>query len=149
MEVKSVSGVYLFERGGLHLENLQAYLLQGHLAGDMEMLNLSGNPSSHLQASLKNVSLEALSNSLPAGNLGRVRMVGSANIDAQVAWSNSLQDLVAHSHAVIDGPPQTNAVGSDIPLHGTVDVKYDAARDTVSFSRIFGAGTPKCYSWGR
>jgi translocation and assembly module TamB len=136
-QVKSVDGTYLLERGSLHLENLQADLLEGHLAGAMEMLDLGGNPSSHFRASLKNVSLEALSDALPAGNLGRVRMVGSADLDTQAAWSEGLQDLLAHSHAVIRAPLETNRANSDIPLNGVVNLNYDGAHDSASLGESY------------
>ena len=135
--LKSIQGTYSLDQGNLHVQNLQAELFHGRVSANMEMLNLTGNSKSRLEAMLKNVSLSDVSNALPAGSYQRVRIVGSANSNVQATWSDGFQHLIAHSHTVISSRAQTSKGSSAIPLDGIVDVNYDGARDVASFGQSY------------
>jgi translocation and assembly module TamB len=131
----SIRGAFQLEQGNLRIQNVAADLLHGHLNASAEVLHLSAEPSTHLAAALKGISLEAISNAMPPGTYDRLRFTGTANADAQASWSGSIQNIVAHSRITITAPAQARASSKQIPLNGAIDVRYDGPRDTASFGQ--------------
>ena len=134
-EATSVRGAFSFDRGNLRISNVEADVLQGHLNADGEMLNLGGSPSTRVNAKLMGVQLESISNAIPRRDLDGLRLMGRANVDAQLSWSNRVENILVHSHVTIAAPPQTQSARRGIPLNGVLDVRYDGAHDTASFGQ--------------
>jgi translocation and assembly module TamB len=134
-DANSVRGAFQLEKGNLHIQNFETDLLKGHLNANGEVLDLEGESATRLAATVKSVSLEALSNALPPGSYDRLHFTGRANADVEASWSGSIQGIVAHSHIRISAPAGAKTASAQIPLNGAIDVRYDGARDTVSFGQ--------------
>ena len=105
--IKSIQAKYSLQQGNLHVENLRADVLQGRLVANMEMLHITGNAESRVDATLKGMSLSQINDALPPGRYRRIRLVGTANADTRLIWSGSARDLVVREHATISsGTPQ-------------------------------------------
>lgn len=132
-EAKSIRGAFSLEKGSLQIADVGADILQGHLSAAGEVLDIAGRPSARIAGTLQRVSLEAVSSALPPGGYNRVHFTGRANAEAEVSWSGGMQNIVAHSRITIASPVRDTTASGQIPLNGTIDVRYDAARGTASF----------------
>jgi hypothetical protein len=134
-DAKSIRGAFALEKGSLRVQDLNAELLQGHLSASGEVKNLAGQSSTRLAASLKGVSLDAVSRALPPGNYDRLNFTGAADASVEASWPGSVQNIVAHAHITIASSGHPAVAKSRIPLNGVVDVRYDARRDLASFGQ--------------
>ena len=132
--MQAVKGAFSLDQGNLHVADVEADLLRGHLKGQGEMLNLAGSPSTKVSAELTGISLEAVNNALPPGPYDRVRVAGNANISAQASWPSRIQDIATHLRIAITAPNRQTAAPS-IPVNGLLDVRYDGARNSVAFGQ--------------
>jgi translocation and assembly module TamB len=133
--VKSIHGIYRLQNGNLQVQKLDANLLDGHLSARMDMLHLGSNPSSHLSADVRGLSLGRISDALPAESRQNARLIGKLNLSAQANWTKSIQGMKARSHLEINAPTMPNPQPKDIPVNGVVDMAYDGAKQTASLGR--------------
>jgi len=134
-DAKSIRGAFSLEKGSFRVQDLEAELLQGHLSANGEVKNLAGHSSTRLAASLKGVSLDAVSRVLPPGNYDRLSFTGGADASVEASWPGSVQNIVAHAYIRIASPEHSTVAQSRIPLNGVVDVRYDAKPDLASFGQ--------------
>jgi translocation and assembly module TamB len=131
--VKSIHASYQLQGGDFRVQQVEANLLDGHLTASAEMLHLSQNPSSHLSVALRGASMENMSDALPANARRNIRLTGHLDLQAQAAWSNDKQRLMARAHAEMHGPASSNPRAAAIPVDGLVNVDYDEAAQSASF----------------
>lgn len=136
-DAKSVRGAYTLEKGNLGVANLQADVLGGHLSVNSGVLNLTGQSSSRLSATLQGASLEDVSAALRFGDYQRFHFVARADVNAEISWSKRLRDLVVQSHTKLYAQPQARTAEPEIPLNGVIDVRYDGAKDEASFGKSY------------
>ncbi len=133
--LQSIHGIYRLKDGSLRVQNLDADVLAGHLSAEMAMLHLDQDPVSSVNATLRGVSLEKLSDAMPASSRQNVRLLGRMNLSAQANWSKNISALRARSHLEISGPTTLPSQANQIPVNGVVDVDYDGAKQSASFGR--------------
>lgn len=134
-DARSIRGAFSLEKGSLRIQELDAELLQGHLSAHGEVRNLTGQSSTQLAASLKSISLEAVSRALPLGSYNRLNFTGRADASVEASWPGSVHNIVAHAHVTASSPAHSPTGNGRIPLNGVVDVRYDASRDFASFGQ--------------
>jgi translocation and assembly module TamB len=132
-EAKSVRGAFSLGKSNLRLLHLEADLLRGHLTANAEMLNIADQPTGRVNASVQNLSLEEIGAVLPQGSYGRLRLAGLANVDLQASWPGRLRDIAAHAQVSIAGPPASPKAPGALAVNGSLDVRYDGAREAASF----------------
>ncbi|MCU1239781.1 MAG: hypothetical protein JWO71_507 [Candidatus Acidoferrum typicum] len=133
--LESIHGIYRLQDGNLRVEKLDADVLTGHLSARMNMLHLDQNPISSVNATLRGVSLERLSDALPASSRQNIRLVGRMNVSAQANWPNNIWAVKARTHVEFSGPTTLPSQPNQIPVNGVVDVEYDGAKQSASFGR--------------
>jgi translocation and assembly module TamB len=133
--LQSVQGIYQLQDGNLHVRKLDADMLEGHLSARMDMLHLDRSPISSVNATLRGVSLEKLSDALPASTRQNVRFLGRVNLNAQANWSSNFSAVKARTHLEISGPTTLPSDASLIPVNGVVDMGYDGAEQSASFGQ--------------
>jgi len=133
--LRSIHGTYQLQNGNLRIQKLDADVLKGHLSARMEMLHLDSTPTSNVNASLRGLSLESLSDAMPANTRQNVRLLGRMNLTAQANWSKDISAMKARSHLDITGPTTLPPEPNQIPVNGIVDVDYDGAKQSASFGR--------------
>jgi translocation and assembly module TamB len=133
--LQSIRGIYRLEDGSLRVQKLDADVLEGHLSAQMAMLHLDRDPASSVSATLRGISLERLSDALPANTRQNIRLLGHLNLSAQANWSKNISAMKARSHLEINGPATLPSLASQIPVNGVVDVDYDGAKQSASFGR--------------
>ena len=133
--LQSIHGIYRLEDGNLRIQKLDADVLQGHLSAQFVMLHLDQEPVSSLNAALRGVSLEELSDAMPASTRQNVRLLGRMNLSAQANWPKNISAMRARSHVEINGPTTLPSQANQIPVNGVVDLDYDGAKQTASLGR--------------
>ena len=103
-EIGSVAMSYTFENGDLTFPELAAELLGGKVRASGRMAFTESNPHSEISATLRGISLAELKRALgPAVGATKLGLTGTLNADATASWGNSLDTLVAHGNASING----------------------------------------------
>ena len=133
--INAVHGTYRLQDGNLSVQRLDANLLDGHLSAKMEVRHLDKTPSTQLNATIRGVSLEKISDALPAETRQNARLLGRANLSAQANWTSNILAMKAHSHLEVSGPRTLPQHPNEIPVNGVVDVDYDGARQSASLGR--------------
>src|SRR3984893_18521008 len=133
--LQSIHGVYRLENGSLRIQKLDVDLLGGHLSAQLIMLHLDQSPASTVKGTVRGVSLEKLSDALPASTRQNVRLLGRLNLNAQANWSNNVSAVKARTHLEISGPTKLHSDANQIPVNGVVDVDYDGAKQSASFGQ--------------
>jgi translocation and assembly module TamB len=133
--LQSIRGIYRLQDGNLRIEKLDANVFEGHLSARMDMLHLDQNPISSMNATVRGVSLEKLSDALPPRSRQNIRLLGRMNLNAQANWSSNISALKARTHIEFSGPTTLPSQANQIPVNGVVDVDYDAAKQSASFGR--------------
>jgi translocation and assembly module TamB len=133
--LQSVHGIYRLQDGNLRIEKLDADVLDGHLSARMDILHLDRNPISSVNATVRGVSLEKLSDAMPADSRQNIRLLGRMNLSAQASWSSNISAVKARTHVEISGPATLPSQANQIPMNGVVDVEYDGAKQSASFGR--------------
>ncbi|MGH9715569.1 MAG: translocation/assembly module TamB domain-containing protein [Candidatus Acidiferrales bacterium] len=129
----SLHASYALDNGNLRITRLRGQVLGGDLSANNGELSLAGQSSSHLSATLTNVSLQAASEALPPGPYSQLSLSGRADLSAQLSWAGNFSHLAVHSRVTITSPPQASLRAGRIPLNGVVQVAYNKAKDQASF----------------
>ena len=88
---------------------MEADLLGGRLSANYQMLHVSGNSSSRLDASLKNVSLEQINDKAAAEHLKSVRLVGLSTEPSRPPGRPEFRDGVTRVRVTIRSPRSVQA----------------------------------------
>jgi translocation and assembly module TamB len=132
--ISSITGRYEMSGGNLAVNDLRARLLGGELTGSMTMRNVSGATQSHLHAQLRDVSLANLETLANSQSIQQVSLRGIVSANADAAWGKTLDDLVAHTDAMIQGRAAPGKGGASLPVNGGIHARYAAARREITFA---------------
>jgi translocation and assembly module TamB len=103
-EIADLAGQYSLANGDATLRGLRANLLGGQLAGQGTMKNVGGNSHANLSAAVHGVSLSDVAQALgTAASDLNVSESGKLNADFTASWGKTLDDLVAHTDATMNG----------------------------------------------
>ncbi len=106
-EVSDVAAHYSLVNGEATVRDLRARLLGGELAAQGSMKNIGGKSHSDLAAEVRGISLEQLMGSTRRSAAPHeVALQGRLNAKATASWSATLDDLVAHTDAMIQAQAQ-------------------------------------------
>jgi len=133
-EVRDFDAKYKLAGGNAEVENIHAQVLGGRLVGSLSIHDLTGASNAKLQARLKNASLEQLQAARRQDALPDAHLSGIINADAEATWSKTLQDLVAHGNATLEG---VLGQAPSTPLHGAVHADYTAAGQQVALRQSY------------
>ena len=102
--VSNLSGQYSLANGDATLRDFHADLLGGGVTAQGTMKNLGGNSSTKVTAALRGLSLgELVRASGSSASKLTVAVTGKLDAEATAAWGKSLDDLVAHTDATVNG----------------------------------------------
>ena len=133
-QVRDVQAVYRLKDGTFAVERLDANTFDGRLSARAAISDLEGTPSGQATANLRNVSLEAISNALPATARQNARLLGRMNLNSRAQWRRDLSALQAEIHAEFSAPDYVPAQQTRaLPVNGILNARYDAAAKRASF----------------
>ncbi|HXJ96088.1 MAG TPA: translocation/assembly module TamB domain-containing protein [Terriglobia bacterium] len=133
--VRSFTGEYRLEKGGLEVRALNADALGGHVTGRLSITNLAQVPQIRVEGDIHDFSLAAARQALRFDALPGVGVAGRLNGSVQVSWRGSLRDLQVQSDATIAGSLENeSAAGSgshSMPVEGAIHLAYDAGHQAA------------------
>jgi translocation and assembly module TamB len=132
--IVNLAGHYSLANGDATLRDFHAELLGGGITAQGTMKDIGGNTHTNLTANLQGVSLAEVASAM--GNSAaklNVAVAGSLNADATAAWGRTLDDLVAHANANINGAVSgVHTVKAQVPaVSGAVANNAIAANSTM------------------
>jgi len=130
--LKSVRGSYRLEDGELHVDDVSAEVLGGHVTSGSDVVNLQTN-AGQIRLTIRGVALQRASQELKIAAAWNVHVVGQADMDIGANWKNGTQNAQVRAHAVVRSPQGATPSNNTIPVDGVIDVDYDAARVRVAF----------------
>jgi translocation and assembly module TamB len=137
-DIRSLATQYSIADGNAVLSNIRAALLGGTMRGDLNMRDLAGNTRSTLHAALRDISLAALKSTMASSSpsLRQVDVRGGLSATADAAWGKTMNDLVAHAEAKLDGS-LGRPNGETIPMNGVVHARYAARSQRIALDRSY------------
>jgi len=153
-EIANLSGHYSLANGVATLSTLHANLLGGEVTAQGTMKNLGGSSQTKLNAALRGVSLADLAQAFgTSASQLNVTAAGKLNADATASWGKTLDDLVAHADATINGqvsggtvtrnqPSAPNpgagvTVPSAIPVESAIHATYTAKNNELTLDKSY------------
>ena len=124
--IANLSGQYSLTNGNLTFQEIHADLLGGALSAQGTTKSIGGNSNTQITAALRGISLRDLARSLGTSptNLN-VAVTGTLDADTNAAWGRTLDDLVAHADATINGQvtgkPTPSSQGPAAPTSGSAN----------------------------
>ena len=133
--VQDFGAQYQLAGGNAEVRDIHAHLLGGALNGKLTIRDVSGASQAKLQASLKDVSIDAVKTASRNRSLEQADLHGKISADANAAWAKTLNNLVAHTDATIQaafGPKQ-----SALPLNSAIHAGYSASNKTIALNQSY------------
>ncbi|HEV2964645.1 MAG TPA: translocation/assembly module TamB domain-containing protein, partial [Candidatus Angelobacter sp.] len=133
--VQDFGAQYQLAGGNAEVRDIHAHLLGGSLNAKLTIHDLSGASKAKVQASLQDVSIDAIKFASRNRSLEQADLHGKINADANATWAKTLDNLVAHTDATIQaalGPKS-----SSTPLNGAIHAGYAAVNKTVVLNQSY------------
>jgi translocation and assembly module TamB len=103
-QITNLAAHYSLANGDVALKDLKLNLLGGQLTADGTMTSISGDSHSKVNARLKGISLAELKRLAGvSASPSDVGVEGALNAQLAATWGKTLNDLVAHADATING----------------------------------------------
>jgi translocation and assembly module TamB len=133
---------YNLQNGNATLQDLRAQFLGGSVAASGTMTAIGGDSHSSVKASFKGVSLADIRRVFAGSSLPKnITLGGSLGAEATATWGKTLDDLVAHADATIDGHVTGTAsiasTANTIPLNSAIHTFYYAKDGEIALSKSY------------
>jgi len=135
--IQNIGADYSLMNGNAVVNEMHAALLGGELRGSLTMQDVTGNSRSHLQATLRNISLaqaRALANSTAAKNIA---ITGALSANADATWGKTFDDLVAKANATLDASVRSTESSAAMPVNGVVHAAYSAPTKRITLNQSY------------
>jgi len=151
-EITNLTGHYSLANGIATLSTFHANLLGGEVTALGTMKDIGGNSHTNLNAALRGVSLADLTGALgTSASQLNVTASGKLNADTTASWGRTLDDLVAHTDATINGqvsgghvtrnqpsaPNPGAPVPSAIPVESAIHATYTAKNNELALDKSY------------
>ncbi len=144
-EVRNLVAHYSLANGNATLRDLRANIFGGEVTAQGTTQAIGGNSQSSYRAELHGISLAEMRSALgSSASANDIALTGEANATATATWGRTIDDLVAHADATLNGEAQRShtpaertvaasgsklSVGNEdaatIPLDGAMHATYE------------------------
>jgi translocation and assembly module TamB len=140
--ITDVAAEYSLSNGGASVPALQAHLLGGELKAAATIRAIGGDSHTQAKATLRGISLGTLREMLRTLPVPKnVGLGGELNAQLDATWGKTLDDLVAHADATIDGrvfdASSSRATSTMMPLKGVIHGGYTAAEQEIVLKQSY------------
>ena len=136
-EVWNVGANYSLKDGDVNVRDMRAQLLGGEVNGQLTMRDITGDSQSHLQATVKNISLAQAKALVSSPAMAKVGITGTVNADAHARWGKTFDNLVATSDAKIAASLKSSNQAAAVPLDGVVHARYSARSRQIALNNTY------------
>ncbi|HEX4604378.1 MAG TPA: translocation/assembly module TamB domain-containing protein, partial [Candidatus Angelobacter sp.] len=133
-EVRDLFARYKLESGNAEVNDIHARIMGGTLSGKLTIRDVAGASEARLQASLKDLSLDQSQSATHNNSLRQAHLSGKVSADANAHWSKTLDNLVAHTDAIIKA---SLGQGRATPLDGAIHADYAAAHKELALTQSY------------
>ena len=133
VELRKLQGMYQLAGGNLRVSDLVVETLGGRIAANGEMKHLGETPEGRIQATLRNISLRSVQQTVGQEQIQGVKLAGTIHGNVAAAWIGDIGKLRAYSDLFLQGlaKSRSNSSGEEIPVDGAIHATYDGARETL------------------
>jgi len=136
VSARKLRGRYQLADGSLRARNIEFDSLGGRVNADLSAQNLDAMPSLHTRASLHNISLREMQQTLL--EVKQVAVSGTLNGTADASWTGSVSKIRLSSDLAVSAAAKSTSgtisttSGNQIPINGTIHATYDGARNSLT-----------------
>ena len=130
-EVRNLVAHYSLANSNATLHDLRANVFGGEMTAQGTTQAIGENSHSSYRAELDGISLAAMRSALgSSASPNDIALTGKANATATATWGRTIDDLVAHADATLNGEaqrshtPAEQTVAATIPLDGAIHATY-------------------------
>ena len=141
-DLRAIRSHFRLAKGVLVANDLRANILGGKLTGDFTMQHLSDDPVSRFRASIRSISLKAISSAVSQRPLDGMPVNGNLDGTIEATWLGNMQnfqlqsDIFLHSGAGVPGS-QVGDASAPIPVNGAAHLRYDGVQKTLSVNQSY------------
>jgi len=135
-EIRDLYARYQFSGGNAEVNDIRARVMGGTLSGKLTIKDVAGASIAQLQASLKGLSLDQVQAATHNASMRQAHLSGTVDADANAHWAKTLDNLVAHSDAMINaviGQGQGHAT----PVNGVIHADYAGAHKELALTNSY------------
>lgn len=133
-EVRDLYARYQLSGGNAEVNDIRARVMGGTLTGKLAIKDIAGASIAQLQASLKGLSLDQAQAATHNTSLRQAHLSGRVDADTNAHWAKTLDNLVAHSDAMIKA---SLGQGPATPLNGVIHADYAAAHKELALTNSY------------
>lgn len=147
--INGLAAHYSLANGDATLHDLRARLLGGELTAQGTMKQLGGDSHAEMNATLRGISLAAATRLAgPSAGKSGVALSGVLDASAKATWGKTLDDMVAHADATIQGGAaatrravpsgdQAIAAAQPIPIDSVLHATYTAGNRQLAVDQSY------------
>ena len=140
--INDIAAQYSLANGDATMQSLRARLLGGELDATAKMNAIGGDSHSEVKASLRSISLRDVHTMLRTVEVPKnIAVTGTLNSQLNATWGKTINDLVAHADATLDGRISGAGVtiGPEtvIPLNAAVHGNYSNASQEIALTNSY------------
>lgn len=133
LELSKVKAHYDLANANLRAKGIEADALGGRITAEAEMQNIDTTQVSRVRATIHNVSLRALQQSVRGAQLKQVAVTGTLDGTAEAGWTGSITNIRARSDLTVRADAKSSSGSSaSVPADGVIHAAYDAPSDTLT-----------------
>jgi translocation and assembly module TamB len=135
---RSLSADFVLQQDTLDVTHLQAALLGGQAAGELQISDVTGKAVSRLRAGLQGVDLSALRSAVGGADLSQVRVGGHLGGSLRASWHGSAEDFQLTSNVHLSGTVGSTAKATDsFAVSGEGQFTYNGPAQIVTVQNAF------------
>jgi translocation and assembly module TamB len=134
LEIRNLQGKYELANGSFKTDGLKAELLGGQVETDVHVRDLDRTPISRVQATLRNISLQAAQQAARSAASSQVSVSGVLDGTADAAWTGSVSNVRVRSDLTVRAAARnaTDRTATAIPVDGSIHALYDGPKSVLT-----------------
>ena len=136
-DLRALSGTYRLANGTLSLPQLNAETLGGRIRAEGKIEHLDATPNSHIQATMRDISVRALRELSNPSQLKGIALSGSLNGNVDMAWTGPVSNIRARSDLTIQAAGSARHSESEVPINAVIHANYDGPQAALGLHQTF------------
>jgi translocation and assembly module TamB len=137
VQIRNMGAQYALSSGNAEVSQIHAEILGGVVSGTATMHDLTGATKSHLMASIRGLSMEALQALAGPDTASRATVHGTLDVNADASWGKTLDNLIARADASLQGNLQPPQGGTAASFNGVIHTRYNAQMGQMAFDQSY------------
>lgn len=136
-DLRTLSGTYRLANGTLSVPQLNADTLGGRIHAEAKIEHLDATPNSHIQATMRDISVRALREVSNPSQLKGIALTGSLNGNLDLAWTGPVSNIRGRSDLTIQAAGSARHSESEVPINAVIHATYDGPQGALGLRQTF------------